>query len=375
MDDLSRKPKEGHGFIYRYTFDNGKCYIGQTAKSIEERTYYHRHNYSGRMLVDKAIKKGRPFTTDILAEVKLEDLDVAERYCVIHFKTYHPHGYNLTLGGGYRGGCIAGYTDELRNRIKEANRIRLQNMDDATRQKVGDNMRRTQRLFVKKHATKVICLETKEVFDNLYIAEDYVGVQRGVISCLIKKYPSPRTAKGKHFVKWSEQAEQNAEELLAGLLEFEGCLDRMATRRRKRSVRVAHKKNSHRIICLDNGEIYPSCKEASRMLGIDDLAILRNVKEQQISTHGLHFMYHNDGYEYDVKALLDSLLVYEKEFKQSSAYWSRRSFSVKIRCLENGRTYDSITDASNDLGINGSLIGKVISGEFSHTHNYHFTRI
>ena len=67
--EMKQEPKDGFGFIYKYTFLNGKSYIGQTVHSVANRHYGHR---CGNLLVDRIIREcedhEKPYDIEILGE-------------------------------------------------------------------------------------------------------------------------------------------------------------------------------------------------------------------------------------------------------------------------------------------------------------------
>lgn len=93
--------------IYKIeNLENGKCYIGQTSRSIEERFREHCGNSKSSISpkLKNAIKKyGKDcFSVDVIWETELctqQELDQKEIQLIAEHNTLHPHGYNLTLGG------------------------------------------------------------------------------------------------------------------------------------------------------------------------------------------------------------------------------------------------------------------------------------
>lgn len=98
-----QKPKEGYGFIYKYTSPNGHSYIGQTINTLKERAknIISGTGYKKCTLFWKAIEKygWNNFKVEIIEEVKIEELNEAERNSILKFNTLAPNGYNLTIGG------------------------------------------------------------------------------------------------------------------------------------------------------------------------------------------------------------------------------------------------------------------------------------
>ena len=91
-----------YGIIYRATSPNGKCYIGQTKKSLAERRAQHETPSSAcRAFADALKRHGRDnFQWEIIAACdSKDDLDLTERRLIAQHNTRFPHGYNLALGG------------------------------------------------------------------------------------------------------------------------------------------------------------------------------------------------------------------------------------------------------------------------------------
>lgn len=100
------------GYIYKYTFPNGKVYIGQTTTSVEQRWYEHLSNSKRKFNVqvcDAAIRKyGRP-KIETLEEVEVEDKEITKlieilnelerKYIAEYDATNRAKGYNMMLGG------------------------------------------------------------------------------------------------------------------------------------------------------------------------------------------------------------------------------------------------------------------------------------
>ena len=100
------------GYIYKITnLVNGKSYIGQTIRTIEERWKQHVKDSNSNkddFYLHRAIRKyGKEnfvieeiFSTvkESIFELK-EELNDHEKYYIKLFNTYNPDGYNMTLGG------------------------------------------------------------------------------------------------------------------------------------------------------------------------------------------------------------------------------------------------------------------------------------
>lgn len=84
-------------FIYKYTFPNGKVYIGQTYKGSGR--YGTQFGYKGQ-LVYRAMKKYPNYKKEILEYCTLEEVDDRERYYIEKYRAMEkPYGYNREGGG------------------------------------------------------------------------------------------------------------------------------------------------------------------------------------------------------------------------------------------------------------------------------------
>ncbi len=97
------------GIIYKYTSPSGKCYIGQTTKTLKERAKFNGEGYMQCSLFYKAILKYgfENMQSKILENFQEEDLDLliiklneAEQYYIKFYNSMAPNGYNLREGGG-----------------------------------------------------------------------------------------------------------------------------------------------------------------------------------------------------------------------------------------------------------------------------------
>lgn len=116
------------GKIYKITNKiNGKIYVGQTIRSLEERFQKHcwgttiNDKYHMNMAIKKAIRKyGKEnFIIELIEEVETDKLDEREVYWISVYDSYNK-GYNCTLGGqnGATRKCKLNWAEE--NEVIEA---------------------------------------------------------------------------------------------------------------------------------------------------------------------------------------------------------------------------------------------------------------
>jgi group I intron endonuclease len=89
--------------VYKVTNKlNGKCYIGQTIRTLSARWASHCKKNNECVAISRAIQKygKESFCIDTIAEYKtMEDLNNAEEYYIDWYNSLSPNGYNLHTGG------------------------------------------------------------------------------------------------------------------------------------------------------------------------------------------------------------------------------------------------------------------------------------
>lgn len=174
-----------HGFIYKTINKiNGHIYIGQTTQKGNHFKYYLG---SGR-LINKAIKKygKKNFERELLVECSNQDhLNRMERFFIYYLKPY----YNIDIGGT----GIGKMKDETKKKLSDAHKGKKASLEtrekmsksrkgithtEEWKRKIGEaNSKKVRTEEQKKHigdiqrgsrshrARKIICVETKEIFD------------------------------------------------------------------------------------------------------------------------------------------------------------------------------------------------------------------
>lgn len=309
MNELKRLPKEGYGFIYKCTVEDGKQYIGQTTSSIKERMRQHegRSERGWRMpLFDRVLKKGLSYDVEIISEVPIDMLDAVERYCIGYFDTLVPNGYNMMIGGQTN----RIYTDETRRRMRESAKKVVRVITDEHRRKLIEGYQRycderpgtkesrklSNRAKSLRHGQgrKILCLETGKVYDCLTMASEDTGISSRQFSPVLNGKRT--TLYGKHWIDYSDYASENPDEVIRCLEEWkETCLwlfHRTATRTYYKNYPNGIKTNSVAIRCLETGEVFIDAVEASKSLGISKYSIychMRPTGRRSKSASGYHF--------------------------------------------------------------------------------------
>lgn len=239
--------------------------------------------------------------------------------------------------------------------------------------------------------TPVICLETGKRFETQSQAEIELGISRGSICRALN---TGKTAKGYHWIRESEYSEEKA-------------------------VAARAESAPYRVVCLETGTRYKTYADAGRDLGVEEGNIQQAVKSKSHYAGGYHFV-NSDEYSTLAKGEIENILKrggksrtvvcvetgkrYESIKAASAEYGDRqvnarsgigcccknpyRTFDGKhwcypddlesridnaeeytvprktaVQCLETGKMYESIADASRDTGINHNSIGAVARGD------------
>ena len=90
-------PKEGNGLIYKYTFDDGRIYVGQTKQHLLKR--HAQHYFDNSLYVDRMIRT-HDYFLEVVTEAPVERLNDLEQYYIARFNCLYPYGLNFSTGGG-----------------------------------------------------------------------------------------------------------------------------------------------------------------------------------------------------------------------------------------------------------------------------------
>lgn len=179
--------------IYMYTnLINGKKYVGK-AKDFNKRCKEHFRDDG--QLIDKKINEYgiKNFKVEILIE-NVQDNDKLNEYEKFFIKRKRSHvsygtGYNRTWGGD-GGDVIGGMTDEQRKeygrKLSEAKKGKQKSEEH--KRKLSESHKgeknpmygrphteESKRKQSEAHKVKIVCLETKQVFDSIKQAQEWLG--------------------------------------------------------------------------------------------------------------------------------------------------------------------------------------------------------
>lgn len=107
-------------FIYKITnLINGKIYIGQTTRSVEERWKQHCKPSNKCKLLSLAIKKyGKQnfIIEEIVTVLNKDHINEIEKICIKQFNSISPKGYNIVEGGN-KGPSLLGINNPMYGKI------------------------------------------------------------------------------------------------------------------------------------------------------------------------------------------------------------------------------------------------------------------
>ena len=326
--------------IHRKT---GCVYIGQTQQRLKSRILQHCNQHD--QFIDRII---RAEGTDAFEVGVLDfcnstnELNEREQFWIRYFNCTIPHGFNskklvFPLPGPVNCRqvlCIENNTvyksasDAARQLGLSGSKISL--VCNGKRHITGglhfvfvNNPNDEAKKFIWKKR-RVLCIETNVIYDSIADAAKQIGISSTMISKVCNG--KNKTTHGLNFVFVDMPEEE---------------WQTFTTRKR-------------RVLCIESGMIYESITEAARQLNSQPTCIKKVCDGKQGTACGLHFRY------------ADIPLEEQKQFEYKPD--NRR----KVRCLDTGIVYPSVTEASRQLGPNASNISAVCKGKFKSVRGLHF---
>jgi len=182
---------------------NGKIYVGQTQRTLQERIREHKRKSRKLSYIDRAIKKYglENFIVEVIEECEtIDELNEREKFWIRELNCKIPNGYNLTDGG--LGRVV---TDKERKNKSESQKGHV--VSEETRKKISkantgkthvvtEEMRKyMSAMSAVKHPVR--CIETGKIFDSVTAAAKWCGVQCGTVRAACRK--NTRTGGGYHW--------------------------------------------------------------------------------------------------------------------------------------------------------------------------------
>ena len=237
-------------FIYKITnLINGKCYIGQTIRTVKERWTEHCKPYNGKfgkLLIDLAIRKYGKEKFEVKTIYKassIEDLNKKEQFYIKKLKTMGKDGYNLTTGG-----------DNYIRSEETKKKISLSQIGPKNHRYGKKASKETRRKQSESHKGE----------KNNFYGKTHTPKVRKIISDMMKK-----RGNGQLGLKRSKSTRKKLSENQKGKIPG----------------------NARPIICNENGKNYRSIAEAGRQLKLGPSSIYDVLKGKLNQTKGYSFSY------------------------------------------------------------------------------------
>lgn len=285
------EPKKG--IIYRYVFDDGMMYVGQTTYPVEKR---HKEHLRGTVqYVDRKLKQ-HEYKLEVLCEAPAEELDRLEIEYIKQFDCIFPKGCNLSGGGK-----TMVMTPEIKEKISKSN------MGKPKSQKARENMSKAK--MGKEPWNKGIKtnVEPWNKGKRVYrLADGTTGVHdEGEEHIFVMTEAQKKHLKDLHEsmkgVPKSEETRKKISEKLKGVKLPEETCRKMSESRmghkttpeqieKTKQTRISRGLN-RRIINLDTGEIFESLNDAKRKYNHGVSSVVRGITK---TCCGYRFAYYDE---------------------------------------------------------------------------------
>lgn len=233
---------------------DGKVYIGQTTRSFEIRKKQHKTVLNGNKNTNKKLQNAwnkygeSNFKFEIIDKPKFEELDEKEIFYIEKFESFKS-GYNLTTGGNQ---VMHNKKHSISAKEKMSNKVKAKWQDDEFKNKMKE--RTIYYGDESPRAIKVICVNDGEVFGTMKQAAQHYGISLDQVSTVCSgkcKYTGLKeTGKKLQFKRYEKNKIYTLED-------------------------VKHKNEKKKVICLNTGVIFESCKEASGKMGVSYTGICK----------------------------------------------------------------------------------------------------
>ena len=198
--------------IYKYTNKlNGKIYIGQTVRTLEERLKEHMRK--NKTIIDKALNKYGidNFEIEILCKCNdVNELNEKEIYYIKLYNSLIPNGYNQCYGGGNTMGYH--HKDISKQKMSEHKKGKKTGVNNPfygkthseetkkrfSEQRKGRKLSQEWRDNIgKSQFKKVLCVENNTIYESIKDCGEKLGIEPTHITRVCKG--KGKTAKGYSF--------------------------------------------------------------------------------------------------------------------------------------------------------------------------------
>lgn len=302
--------KEIYGTIYLIINTiNQKKYVGQTTRPFKVRYCGGLYKGASNLHLKNAIKKYGEENFRVIENYHYayskEELDYYEKFYIDLWVTHNPkYGYNKTLGG--EGGSIneemrlyyseifkgennpfygKKHTEETKRKMRENHRnYQKENHPQYGKPKTEEQKQKSREAQwrEKSHcARKIVCLNTKEVFECILSASEWCGLSS---SSLIHRHLSKNAkSAGKHPITKEPLQWCYYEDYISGNYYYDETYD-VNTHLSERQV-GAKNHMAKKVRCVNTGEVFDTIREAKEKYKAYCISKCCNGKQQTSGRH------------------------------------------------------------------------------------------
>lgn len=335
---------------------NGKKYVGQS-NDIDKRWYQHKNDLNKNQHHNKHLQSAwnkyseESFNFYVLENCEIELLDDREIYWIDKLNSYiRKNGYNLTLGGDggrtiepetieeiynlYNKGFIATeISEQLDLYIKSVQKyLKLGTLIGKCNYDVKADM-------YKSHSKKIVCLNTKKVFDSITEAENQYGIVGTYECCMHNVNYCGKDSDGNVLVwMYLDEYETMSDE------EIDSYLNNILL------------KYDYRIVCINTGKIFPSYIEANEFAGLSGRQSIMNCCLGKKRYSGKN----KETGEYYTWAYYKDYIFMTEEEKQDKIENAQLKYNEKrVICLNNLKVFNAPKFASQWCGTTSADLIKM----------------
>lgn len=262
-------------FVYIHTSPNNKRYIGITQQNPPNKRWRQgATSYRNNDYFCKAIRKygWNNFKHEIvLQNLTKQEAEMFEVEIIKHYKTNNrKYGYNISNGGE----CIGKHSEESKTKMSKSRMGKYSGINHP-------------------HFGKTLSQETKDK-----ISKSHTGFKHTEES---KQKMSTNRSGEKHFMYGKKHLKETKDKISKSHIgklvgPDNGMFGKKRTDDEKNKISI---KNSKKVLCLETGEIFSSCIEASNILNIDYSFLAKCCAGKRDTCKGLHFKYVDGGINND----------------------------------------------------------------------------
>jgi group I intron endonuclease len=180
-------------FIYKITnLVNGKVYIGQTTRTVEERWKEHCYSSNKGFILNKAIKKYKKqnFKIETIEKCNsIEELNNKEIYWIKYYNS-NKEGYNIALGGNapmFKRNHTKNSINKIIKSTTNKNKSK-QHSENISLSKLGNKNPMFNKCGIFNSRSKaIICIELGKRFESIHLAAKELKIAVQNINKVLKQ--------------------------------------------------------------------------------------------------------------------------------------------------------------------------------------------